>query len=127
MAVPAKLTLPLAALTFTTTARSDGSFAIPVSLPTDGTYTLTARGLTSGHTVTKVLTVGGASGSGTTADTNGGTPTDDNGGTTTSAGLADTGADTNLVLWSLVGGTALAAGVTSVVVVRRRAKAGSTE
>ncbi|CCQ45011.1 LPXTG-motif cell wall anchor domain protein [Pseudarthrobacter siccitolerans] len=41
----------------------------------------------------------------------------------TGSGLANTGADSGLVLWTLVGAGALAAGATSVVVVRRRAKA----
>ena len=41
----------------------------------------------------------------------------------TATGLANTGDDSGLVLWTLVGAGALAAGATSVVVVRRRAKA----
>jgi LPXTG-motif cell wall-anchored protein len=36
--------------------------------------------------------------------------------------LANTGADSSLILWSLVGAGALAAGTASVVVARRRAK-----
>lgn len=158
MAVPARVILPRASFTFITTADANGDFAVPVSLPTEGTYTLTARGLTSGHRVTATITVvasgtnnggtttnnGGTTpnNGGTTTNNNGGTTTNNNGGTITSngggtitsnggtaptAGLADTGADTSLVLWSLVGAAALVAGITSVVVVRRRAKAGNTE
>ncbi|WP_211879760.1 LPXTG cell wall anchor domain-containing protein [Pseudarthrobacter albicanus] len=121
MAVPAKIILPLAPLTFTTTADASGNFAIPLDLPAEGTYILTAEGLTSGKTVTSSVTVdAAAAGSGTGLANTGGTA----GGTATSGtGLANTGADTSLVLWSLVGAGALAAGVTSVVVVRRRAKA----
>jgi LPXTG-motif cell wall-anchored protein len=121
MAVPAKITLPLAPLTFTTTANASGNFAIPLNLPADGIYTLTATGLTSHKTVTATVTVdAAAAGTGTGLANTGGTA----GGTATSGtALANTGADTSLVLWSLVGAGALAAGVTSVVVVRRRAKA----
>ncbi|QCB96549.1 LPXTG cell wall anchor domain-containing protein [Arthrobacter sp. PAMC25564] len=121
MAVPAKITLPLAPLTFTTTADASGNFALPLGLPADGTYTLTAVGLTSGKTVTATVTVdAAAAGTGTGLANTGGTA----GGTANSGpALANTGADTSLVLWSLVGAGALAAGITSVVVVRRRAKA----
>lgn len=54
---------------------------------------------------------------GSIAGTTGGAPLANTGG------LANTGADSGLVLWTLVGAGALAAGATSVVVVRRRAKA----
>lgn len=131
MAVPAKLTLPLEVLTFITTADASGKFMAPVTLPTEGTYTLKARGLASGNTVKVTITVtapGGGTNTGTSVlpQANNGSPAN-NGGTTTTPGLAQTGADTILVLWSLVGAAALTAGITSVVVVRRRAKAGSTE
>lgn len=112
MAVPAKIVLPLAPQIFITKARADGTFAIPLTLPADGTYTLTARGLTSGKTVTATITVDAAAAR----------ERDRLAGTATNSGLADTGADAGLVLWSLVGAGALAAGVASVVVVRRRGK-----
>ncbi|WP_374102477.1 LPXTG cell wall anchor domain-containing protein [Arthrobacter sp. ISL-65] len=68
---------------------------------------------------TQTVTVeGAATGAGTVA---GGTGTDLS--NTGGAGLANTGADSSLVLWSLVGGGALVAGAASVVVVRRRANA----
>lgn len=111
--VSGKITLPLASQTFSTTTAADGSFAFPLSISETGTYTLTATGLTSGRTATAVVTVEGAG----LANT-GGAPL-----ANTGAGLANTGADASLVLWSLVGAGALAAGATSVVVVRRRAKA----
>jgi LPXTG-motif cell wall-anchored protein len=114
LAVPAKITLPLAPQTFSTTAASDGSFAFPLSISTKGVYTLTATGATSGKTFSATVTVE-ASAAGT-----GGTALSNTGG---GAALANTGADASLVLWSLVGAGALAAGATSVVVVRRRAKA----
>jgi LPXTG-motif cell wall-anchored protein len=110
MAVPAKINLPLAPQTFATTADANGNFAFPVSISEAGTYTLTATGA-SGHTVTSSVTVAGAA-VGTGVSTSG-----------SAAELADTGANSTMLLWSLVGAGALAAGATSVVVVRRRAKA----
>lgn len=113
MAAPVKINLPMAPQTFSTTADANGNFAFPMNISDAGTYSLTATGQTSGHTATASITVAGAAvGTGTgLANTGGGTA------------LANTGADASLVLWSLVGAGALAAGVTSVVVVRRRAKA----
>lgn len=111
--VSGKITLPLAPQTFSTTAASDGSFAFPLSISETGTYTLTATGLTSGNSASATVTV-----EGTGLANTGGAPL-----ANTGAALANTGADTSLVLWSLVGAGALAAGATSVVVVRRRAKA----
>lgn len=113
--VPTKITLPLAPQTFSTTADANGAFAFPLSISEGGTYTITATGLTSGKTATAVVTVAG-----TGLANTGGAPLANTGGGTA---LANTGADASLVLWSLVGAGALAAGATSVVVVRRRAKA----
>jgi LPXTG-motif cell wall-anchored protein len=111
MAVPAKINLPLATQTFATKADANGNLSFPVSISEAGTYTLVATGV-SGKTATASVTVAAASGTGAgLANTGGGTA------------LANTGADTSLILWSLVGAGALAAGATSVVVVRRRAKA----
>ena len=111
MAVPTKINLPLAPQTFSTTADANGNFAFPMSISEAGTYTLTATGQTSGKTVTSTVKVSGAAVGTSLADTGNGTA------------LANTGADSSLLLWSLVGGGALAAGITSVVVVRRRANA----
>lgn len=117
MAVPAKITLPLApaSQTFNVTADGNGNASVPLTLAEPGTYTLTAVG-TSGKTVTSTVTVDASAGAGL-ADTNGSAPLANSG-----AGLANTGADSGLVLWTLVGAGALAAGAASVVVVRRRAK-----
>jgi LPXTG-motif cell wall-anchored protein len=113
--VSGKITLPLAPQTFSTTAASDGSFAFPLSINETGTFTLTATGLTSGKSASSTVTV-----EGTGLANTGGAPLANTGG---GAALANTGADASLILWSLVGAGALAAGATSVVVVRRRAKA----
>ena len=114
LAVSGKITLPLAPQTFSTTAASDGSFAFPLSISDAGTYRLTATGANSQKSYSATVTVEAAAVGLANA---GGTPA--NAGTA----LANTGADASLVLWSLVGAGALAAGATSVVVVRRRAKA----
>lgn len=122
MAVPAKINLPMGTQTFSTTADANGKFAFPVAIGEAGTYTLTATGVTSGKTVTSSVTVvGSATGTGTGTIAGNGTTTGT--GTSSSSELANTGASSSLVLWSLVGAGALAAGATSVVVVRRRAKA----
>ncbi|MEK0155893.1 LPXTG cell wall anchor domain-containing protein [Arthrobacter oryzae] len=111
--VSGKITLPLAPQTFSTKAANDGSFAFPLSISETGTFRLTATGLTSGNSASATVTVVG-----TGLANAGGAPL-----ANTGAALANTGADASLVLWSLVGAGALAAGATSVVVVRRRAKA----
>jgi len=113
--VSGKITLPLAPQTFSTTSASDGSFAFPLSISETGAFTLTATGMTSGKSASATVTVVG-----TGLANTGGAPLANTGG---GAALANTGADASLVLWSLVGAGALAAGATSVVVVRRRAKA----
>lgn len=111
MNVSGKITLPLEAQSFSTTADSNGSFSFPLTISEPGVYTLTATGLESGITVSSTVTVEGTAVGAGLANTGSGTA------------LADTGADANLMIWSLVGAGALAAGITSVVVVRRRAKA----
>jgi hypothetical protein len=113
-AVSTKIPLYQAPQTLTTTADAAGKISVPLAINEAGTYSITATGNTSGVTVGPVTVVvaaslaanGNATGSGSSA-------TD---------GLAATGADPSLVLWTLVGAGALAAGATSVVVVRRRAK-----
>jgi len=118
MSVPSKINVLAAPQTVTTTAAADGSFSAPIRLGKPGTYTLTAVGNTSGHTVTQSVTVvAGADRGVVNAAGNGSGLANTGGGN----GLANTGADSSLVLWSLVGAGALAAGAASVVVVRRRA------
>lgn len=119
-AVAARINVVAEAQTLTTTADSQGAFALPIAINEAGTYSLTATGETSGVTVGPVTVTVAASlanTGGSIAGTTGGAPLANTGG------LAKTGADSGLVLWTLVGAGALAAGATSVVVVRRRAKA----
>ena len=111
MTLTGKITLPMAAQSFPATADANGAFTFPLTISETGVYTLTATGVESGITVTSSVTVEGLAVGTGLADTGNGTA------------LANTGADSNLMIWSLVGAGALAAGVTSVVVVRRRAKA----
>lgn len=110
MSVSGKITLPLAPQELSSSADASGAFAISLSISEPGVYTLTATGLESGVTATSSITVEGAAVAAASTSTS-------------TSGLANTGADSNLMIWSLVGAGALAAGVTSVVVVRRRAKA----
>ena len=110
MSVTGRITLPMAVQSFPSAADANGAFAYPLTISETGVYTLTATGAESGITTSTTITVQGAS----LANTGNGTA------------LANTGADSNLMIWSLVGAGALAAGITSVVVVRRRAKADAT-
>lgn len=114
--VAARINVVAEAQTLTTTADSQGAFALPITINEAGTYSLTATGETSGVTVGPV-TVTVAASLANTGGATAGAPLANTGG------LAKTGADSGLVLWTLVGAGALAAGATSVVVVRRRAKA----
>ena len=109
----AKIPVFLAPQTFSATADAQGAVAFPISISEAGTYSITATGNTSGITVGPVTVTVAAS----LANTSGGAPL-----ATTGGGLANTGADSGLVLWTIVGAGALAAGAASVVVVRRRAK-----
>lgn len=111
-AVAAKINLYTAPSTLSTTADAQGRFSLPISISEAGTYSIMATGNTSGVTVGPVTVKVVAS----LANT-GGAPL-----ANTGAGLANTGADSGLILWTLVGAGALAAGATSVVVVRRRSK-----
>ncbi|MHC6593429.1 LPXTG cell wall anchor domain-containing protein [Arthrobacter sp. C152] len=104
------------ATTLGATADAQGAVSLPISIGEAGTYSITATGNTSGITVGPV-TVTVAASLANTGGTAAGAPLANTGG------LANTGADSGLVLWTLVGAGALAAGATSVVVVRRRAKA----
>lgn len=108
--------------TQTVQANAKGGFSTPVKLGAqEGTYTITAVGNTSGHSVSQTVTVDkslAAQPAGAEAGANAAAEANANAG----SGLANTGADSGLVLWTLVGAGALAVGATSVVVVRRRAK-----
>lgn len=111
-AVSAKIPVFQAPQTLSATADAQGKISVPLTINEAGTYSITATGNTSGITVGPVVVKVAAS----LANT-GGAPLANTGG------LASTGVDSGLVLWTLVGAGALAAGATSVVVVRRRAKA----
>lgn len=102
--------------TYSTTAAADGSFAFPVTLEEEGTYTLTARGVESGKTVVSVVTVAEAApvAGGTSGGTTGTTPG------ATKGGLANTGVDSAMLLWGAAGIGALGLGAGSIVVARRR-------
>ncbi|MDF2048848.1 LPXTG cell wall anchor domain-containing protein [Arthrobacter sp. Cr_A7] len=109
--VAARISVVAEAQTLKATADAQGAFSVPITIREAGTYSITATGDTSGVTVGPVtVTVAAAVAPAAATSSNTG-------------GLAATGADAGLVLWTLVGAGALAAGATSVVVVRRRAKA----
>lgn len=119
-AVAARINVVAEAQTLSATADAQGAVALPIAINEAGSYSITATGETSGVTVGPVTVTVAASlanTGGSAAGTTGGAPLANTGG------LANTGADSGLVLWTLVGAGALAAGATSVVVVRRRAKA----
>ena len=111
--------------TYTATADGNGAFTLSLNLSKPGAFTLTAAGAGE-MTASATVNVKGAgvagNNNGAALATTGGTALATTGG----AALANTGADSNLMIWSLVGAGALAAGVTSVVVVRRRAQADVT-
>ena len=118
-AVAGRIAVVAEAQTLSAVADAQGAVALPIAINEAGTYSITATGETSGVTVGPVTVTVAASlaNTGSVAGTTGGAPLANTGG------LANTGADSGLVLWTLVGAGALAAGATSVVVVRRRAKA----
>ncbi|MBO1267716.1 hypothetical protein [Arthrobacter cavernae] len=114
---------------FSISADSTGAFSTTITFMDSGKYLISAVGTTSGNTRWAVVVVNNGN-----HDDN-----DDNSGrgkgeafsgktvssvtaAGTATGQANTGADSSLVLWSVVGAGALAAGAASVAVVRRRAK-----
>lgn len=119
-----KINVFLAPTTLSTTANADGRFSLPITINESGTYSITATGRISGTTVGPVTVqvhprfAEAGAGSAVVPAGNSG-----NAGSNAAGGLANTGADSGLVLWTLVGAGALAAGAASVIVVRRRAKA----
>jgi len=113
--VAARINVVAEAQTLRAVADAQGAVALPITINEAGTYSITATGETSGVTVGPV----------TVKVTPAVLVADGNAAANASGQsvLAETGADAGLVLWTLVGAGALAAGATSVVVVRRRAKA----
>ncbi len=116
--VASKISVFTAPTTLSTQADAQGKISVPIVINEAGTYSITARGNVSGVTVGPVIVKVVAALANTGGNTAGGAPL-----ANTGSGLANTGADSGLVLWTLVGAGAMAAGATSVVVVRRRAKA----
>ncbi|MFF2344758.1 LPXTG cell wall anchor domain-containing protein [Pseudarthrobacter sp. NPDC058119] len=116
-AVAARINVVAEAQTLSAQADAKGAVALPIAINEAGTYSITATGNTSGVTVGPVTVTVAASLANTGGAAAGSAPLANTGG------LANTGADSGLILWTLVGAGALAAGATSVVVVRRRAKA----
>ncbi len=107
---------PAAPITLTATADANGAFSTPITLNQTGTYTLTAKGRTSGVTVTQVVKVVANTGAGVGNDGSG----TGNNVAGNEDGLANTGIDASVAVWSLIGVGALGAGVGSVVISRRR-------
>ncbi|MCQ1954388.1 peptidase [Arthrobacter sp. zg-Y238] len=93
---------------YNTVADAAGNFAVEVTLAEAGTYTLTATGVQSGKVVTNTVVVEAAAGTGTGANAS------------ADAGLADTGADSAMMLWGAAGVLALGAGVATVTIARRK-------
>jgi len=116
-AVAARISVVAEAQNLSATADAQGAVALPIAISEAGTYSITATGTQSGVTVGPVTVTVAASLANTGGSAAGSAPLANTGG------LANTGADSGLILWTLVGAGALAAGATSVVVVRRRAKA----
>ena len=117
--VSAKIPVFQASQTFGATADAQGAFAFPLTISTSGTYSITATGNLSHITVgpvTVVVDPSFASNGAPLSNTGGGAALANTGS------LASTGVDSSLILWTLVGAGALAAGAASVIVVRRRAK-----
>ncbi|WP_207345839.1 LPXTG cell wall anchor domain-containing protein [Arthrobacter sp. E3] len=107
---------PAAPSSFIVTADSNGAFSTPITLEQTGTYTLTAKGRTSGVTVSQVVKVVASvdAGVGNNGSNSGNNVAGDK------DGLASTGLDTSVLVWSIIGVGALGAGVGTVVVSRRR-------
>ncbi|MFP3462964.1 hypothetical protein R5O87_19195 [Arthrobacter globiformis] len=114
---------------FSVTAGRTGAFSTTITFPDSGNYMISAVGATSGTTRSAAVVVNAGNGGGN--NNGGGNHGNRNGkgnsdfaavSSVTATGHANTGADSNLVLWSLVGAGALAASAASAAVVRRRAK-----
>lgn len=117
--VGSRISVFVEAQTLASQADAQGNFSVPITITEAGIYQITATGNTSGKTVGPVTVVVDPSfASNTARRANGNGVASANG----NAALANTGADSGLILWTLVGAGALAAGAASVVVVRRRAK-----
>ena len=98
---------------FTTNADDKGNFSTNVTLGEAGTYTLTATGLESGHVVTAIVSGDEAFADNESGSGNGAPEANED-------DLANTGADSSMLLWGAAGVVALGAGVASVAIARRK-------
>ncbi|MFE4835971.1 hypothetical protein ACFRAU_14980 [Arthrobacter sp. NPDC056691] len=117
---------------FNVIADRTGAFSTTITFPDGGNYMITAVGVTSGTTRSAAVVVNSGNGGGN--NNGGGKHAGAGKGNSgfasvssvtaagTATGQASSVADSNLVLWSLVGAGALAASAASAAVVRRRAK-----
>ena len=105
---------PAAPISFTTTVAADGTFSVPVILAKTGSYTLATTGRTSGKTAAQAVKVTASADAATTARSGGEVAGVFKGG------VANTGIDLSVLVWSLVGSGALATGMGTVVTSRRR-------
>lgn len=118
---------------FSVIADGTGAFSTTITFMDGGNYMIGAVGATSGNTRWAAVVVNSGNGGG--SNDGGGNHGGGNGkgisglaavssvtAAGTATGPANTVAESNLVLWSLVGAGALAASAASAAVVRRRAK-----
>ncbi|MBO1267712.1 LPXTG cell wall anchor domain-containing protein [Arthrobacter cavernae] len=101
--------VPTAPVTSSVTADGSGKLSASILLPTAGSYLITA--------VNADQSINGSASVSATAASSGG---NGNGSASGSGALAETGIDSNILIWSLVGGGALLAGAATVVAARRR-------
>lgn len=106
----------LAPVQLSTVADAAGKFSIEVQLSEAGTFTLTAKGLTSGVTVSNTVVVQAPAAS-VASDSSQPSQSSPQGQ------LPYMGADPALLLWGVVGAGAVAAGTVSILLVKRGEKA----
>lgn len=97
---------------FSVIADGAGAFSTSITFTDSGRYTISAVGATSGNTRWAAVTVNAGKGSSGFTGASSVTAVGAN-------GQADTAEDSSLVLWSLVGGGALAASAASAALIRR--------
>ncbi|MFE4541102.1 hypothetical protein [Arthrobacter sp. NPDC056727] len=109
---------------FSVIADRTGAFSTSITFKEGGNYTISAVGATSGTTRSAAVVVNSGNGGGNNngGGNHGGGKGNSDFAAVSSVTAAGTVADSNLVLWSLVGAGALAASAASAAVVRRRAK-----
>lgn len=101
--------------TRTVTADPSGAFTTHFTLMEEGTYTLTATGMTSGQTVSASVVVNGVfAADASSRDTAAGESE------ARESSLAVTGADSAMLLWGAAGLVGLGAGITSLTVARHK-------